>query len=97
MRDFLTAHPRFHLHFTPASASWLNAVETWFGQLERRVPRRGSFTSVSALRDEIRRFIAAHNMHAAKPFRWTKSAGAILDAVDGAREALRQETSRTDH
>ena len=97
IRDFLTAHPRFHLHFTPTSASWLNAVETWFGQLERRALRRGRFTSVTELRDEIRRFIEAHNMHSAKPFRWTKSAGAILDAVDRAREALRQETSRTDH
>ena len=46
IRDFLAAHPRFHLHFTPTSASWLNAVETWFGQLERRALRRGVFTSV---------------------------------------------------
>ena len=39
IRDVLAAHPRFHLHFTPTSASWLNAVETWFGQLERRALR----------------------------------------------------------
>ena len=62
IRDFLAAHPRFHLHFTLTSASWLNAVETWFGQLERRALRRGVFTSVSELRDEIRRFIETHNM-----------------------------------
>ena len=97
IRDFLAAHPRFHLHFTPTSASWLNAVETWFGQLERRALRRGVFTSVSELRDEIRRFIETHNMHAAKPFRWTKAASAILDAVERARQSLRQETSRTGH
>ena len=97
IRDFLAAHPRFHLHVTPTSASWLNAVETWFGQLERRALRRGVFTSVSDLRDEIRRFIETHNMHSAKPFRWTKSASAILDAVERARQSLRQETSRTGH
>ena len=50
IRDFLAAHPRFHLHFTPTSASWLNAGETWFGQLERRALRRGVFTGVSELR-----------------------------------------------
>ena len=97
IRDFLAAHPRFHLHFTPTSASWLNAVETWFGQLERRALRRGVFTSVTELRETIHRFIDAHNTHAAKPFRWTKSAHAILDAVDRARETLRIETSRTAH
>ena len=97
IRDVLAAHPRFHLHVTPTSASWLNAVETWFGQLERRALRRGVFTSVTELREEIRRFIEAHNTHAAKPFRWTKSAGAILDAVERARETLSKETSRTGH
>ena len=97
IRDFLAAHPRFHLHFTPTSASWLNAVETWFGQLERRALRRGIFTSVTELREAIRRFIETHNTHAAKPFRWTKSAHTILDAVDRAREALRKVTSRTGH
>ena len=66
IRDFLAAHPRFHLHFTPTSASWFNAVETWFGQLERRALRRGVFTSVTELREEIRRFTEAHNTHAAK-------------------------------
>jgi len=97
IRDFLAAHPRFHLHFTPTSASWLNAVETWFGQLERRALRRGVFTSVTELRETIRAFIDSHNTHAAKPFRWTKSAQTILDAVSRAREALSKETSHTGH
>ena len=97
IRDFLAAHPRFHLHVTPTSASWLNAVETWFGQLERRALRRGVFTGVSELREEIRRFIETHNLHAAKPFRWAKSASAIPDVVERARETLPQETSRTGH
>ena len=87
IQRFLKAHPRFHFHFTPTSASWLNAVETWFSQLERRAIYRGVFTSVRELREEIRRYIATHNRHAAKPFQWTKSAQAILAAVDKARAA----------
>src|SRR5438093_13205831 len=86
---WLAAHPRFTLHFTPTSASWLNAVEGWFAQLERRAVRRGSFTSVSDLRAELRRFIAAHNKYAAKPFVWTKPADVILDSVARASRAMR--------
>lgn len=85
VRSFLADHPRFHFHFTPTSASWLNAVETWFSQLERRAIHRGIFTSVRELRREIRRYIETHNQHTAKPFKWTKAAQAILDAVDKAR------------
>ena len=90
-------HPRIHLHFRPTSGSWLNVVKTWFGQLERRALRRGVFTSVTELRKEIRQFIEAHNMHAAKPLRWTESASAILDAVERARGTLNKETSGTGH
>src|SRR2546426_9983798 len=86
---WLAAHPRFTLHFTPTSASWLNAVEGWFAQLERRAVRRGSFTSVSDLRAELRRFIAAHNKYAAKPFVWAKPAGVIIDSVGRAARAMR--------
>ena len=86
---WLAAHPRFTLHFTPTSASWLNAVEGWFAQLERRAVRRGSFTSVSELRSELRRFIAAHNKYAAKPFVWTKPADVILNSVARAARAMR--------
>ena len=87
IHSFLENHPRFHFHFTPTSVSWLNAVETWFSQLERRAIHRGIFTSVSELRQEIRSFIETHNQHNAKPFKWNKSAHAILDAVDRARAA----------
>lgn len=97
IQDFLDTHPRFQFHFTPTSASWLNAVETWFGQLERRALRRGVFTSVADLRDALRRFIATHNKHSAKPFAWTKSAQSILDAVERARATMCKETSRTAH
>ena len=82
---------------TPTSASWLNAVETWFGQLERRALRRGVFTSVTELREAIRRFIETHKTHAAKPFRWTMSVQTILDPVDRPRETMRKETARMEH
>jgi len=82
VKQWLEAHPRFHLHFTPTSASWLNAVERWFGQLERRCLYRGVFTSVKELQVELRRFIKAHNAESAKPFVWTKNAHTIIDAVD---------------
>lgn len=87
VKAFLDGHPRFHLHFTPTSASWLNAVENWFSQLERRSLYRGVFTSVQALRQELRRYIQAHNKHSAKPFIWTKSAEAILESVHRAKQA----------
>jgi len=88
VKAWLKKHPRFKLHFTPTSASWLNAVEGWFAQLERRALYRGAFSSVRHLRDEIRRFIKVHNDSLAKPFRWTKSAKSILDKVDRARISL---------
>jgi transposase len=89
---WLEAHPRFHLHFTPTSASWLNAVESWFSQLERRAVRRGVFISVQALRDELRRFIEAHNKYSAKPFVWTKPAHAILGSVARAKASRINQT-----
>ena len=98
VREWLDAHPRFHLHFTPTSASWLNAVEGWFGQLERRALYRGVFSSVKALREEIQRYIRVHNAKVAKPLRWTKSAASILDAVDRAKQsALMERTNQTGH
>lgn len=87
VQRFVEKNPRFHFHFTPTSASWLNAVETWFSQLARRAIHRGVFTSVQDLREEIRRYIKTHNEHSAKPFRWTKSAQVILDAVAKAQAA----------
>jgi len=88
VKAWLAAHPRFKLHFTPTSASWLNAVERWFAQLERRALHRGVFGSVQELRDAIRKFIAAHNAYGAKPFQWTKSAETILDKVERAKSSI---------
>ena len=83
---WLGKHPRFNLHFTPTSASWLNAVEGWFSQLERRAIHRGIFTSVKELRNEIHRFIKVHNAESAKPFKWTKSAAVIIESVQRAKD-----------
>jgi len=93
VRTWLEGHPRFKLHFTPTSASWLNAVEGWFGQLERRALYRGVFSSVKELREEIQRFIRVHSAKTAKPLRWTKSAASILEAVKRAQQSALQEAS----
>ncbi len=85
IQRWLARRPRFRLHFTPTSASWLNAVESWFSQLTERAIKRNAFTCVQALRNEIRRYIKVHNQEMAKPFRWTKSAASILDKVDRVR------------
>jgi transposase len=82
VNEWLANHPRFHFHFTPTSASWLNAVEQWFGKFEQRSLYRGVFTSADELTDDIYRHIKAHNEHSAKAFKWTKSADAILASVD---------------
>jgi hypothetical protein len=63
----LLRHPRFHLHFTPTYASWLNLVERFFGMLTEQALRRGSHTSVAARRDAILAYVAAHN-DKGKPF-----------------------------
>lgn len=88
IRNWVASHPRVHLHFTPTSSSWLNAVEGWFAQLERRALYRGVFTSVSELKAELERFIKVHNAESAKPFKWTKPASHILASVARAKNAL---------
>lgn len=88
VKKWLAKHPRIILHFTPTSASWLNAVEGWFAQLERRAIYRGAFNSVKELEDEIYRFIRVHNTASAKPFKWTKSAKSIIESVQRARESV---------
>lgn len=61
VKDFLTAHPRVHLHFTPTYSSWLNQVELWFGKIERDVIARRVFTSVSELKRKLMRYIRQYN------------------------------------
>src|SRR4051795_8440500 len=77
VRQWLADHPRWIFHFTPTSASWINAVEGFFSAITRRRIRRGVFTSVADLQDAIRRYIRLHNRDP-KPFVWTKPADGIL-------------------
>ena len=88
VREWVDSRPRIHIHFTPTSSSWLNAVEGWFSQLERRALYRGVFTSVPELKAELERFIKIHNKESAKPFKWTKPASHILAAVGRAKKSL---------
>jgi transposase len=92
VHDWLVKRPRFHLHFTPTSASWLNLVECWFAVLSRRRLGRGTFTSTQDLEDAIHAYIAATNA-APKPFVWTKTADQILASVG----RFCQRISNSDH
>ena len=80
VRQWLQKRPRYHLHFTPTHASWLNQVERWFALLTQRQIKRGSHRSVQDLEAAIREFIAAHNQQPT-PFHWTKSADQILASI----------------
>jgi len=84
---WLQRHRRFTFHFTPTSCSWANAVEGLFAKLTRHRLKRGVFTSIVELQAAISRFIAETN-DMPKPFVWTKSADAILAAVQRGRQAL---------
>lgn len=77
VRAWLDRRPRFHIHFTPTSASWLNLVEVWFGIIQKQAIRRGVFTSVKDLNAKIRQFITGWNDRK-HPFVWTKTPEQIL-------------------
>lgn len=77
---WLAKRPRFHLHFTPTSSSWLNLVERWFALLTDRQIRRASHRSTLALENSIKQYIQFTNENP-KPFVWTKSADDILDSI----------------
>jgi transposase len=87
VKRWLKAHPRFNLHFTPTSASWLNMVERFFGLITEDRIRRGVFKSVAELETAIMDYLDQHNADP-KPFVWTKSAGEILEKVARAKQAL---------
>jgi transposase len=70
VRQFLSAHPNVHLHFTPTYSSWLNQVEIWFSKIERDVIARGIFTSVADLARKLMRYIRHHN-RSAQPIKWS--------------------------
>lgn len=80
VQRWLLAHPRFHLHFTPTGASWLNLVERWFAELTNKKLRRGAHRSVRELNTDIRNWIEHWNENP-RPYVWTKTAEQILDSL----------------
>lgn len=80
IKKWLAKHPRFHLHFTPTGASWLNQIERFFGLITSQRIRRGSFQSVKELEKAILDYIAGHNKNP-KPFIWTKTADEIFEKI----------------
>ena len=87
VQRWLARHPRFHVHYTPTSASWLNMVERFFRDITTKRIRRGVFHSVDELIAAIEQYIEAHNRKP-KPFIWTASASDILENVKRGRKTL---------
>ncbi len=87
VRKWLAARPRFKLHFTPTSASWLNLVESWFSKLTQQRLRRGVFCSVQELVAAIQDYLTQHNADP-KPFVWSTTVEAILDKVNKCKVIL---------
>lgn len=87
VKAWLEKHPRFHLHFTPTSASWLNQVERFFALITQQRIRRGAFTSVLDLESAIMDYLEHHNADP-KPLIWTAPASTILEKVARAKHAL---------
>jgi transposase len=87
VKAWMVEHPRFHFHFTPTGASWLNLVERFFAEITRKRIRRGTFRSVPALVAAIRAYVREHNKHP-RPFIWTTSAAAILRKIKHCKQAL---------
>jgi transposase len=82
VKRWLAAHPRFHLHFTPTGASWINLVERWLAELSARKLRRGTHRTVTELNNDIEGWVERWNKDP-KPYVWVKSADEILDALAG--------------
>jgi transposase len=80
VKRWFVRHPRFHPHFTPTSASWINQVERWFAELTRKQLRRGTHRSTRDLEQAIRHYLATYNLNP-RPFVWTKSADQILQSI----------------
>lgn len=92
IQRWLAKRPRFHLHFTPTSSSWLNLVERWFGLLTEKQIRRGSHRGTKQLEQAIRHYLTVYNEDP-KPFMWTKTADQILQTL----KAFCQRTSTSGH
>ena len=92
MIRWFARHPRYHLHFTPTSGSWVNQVERWFAEITDKRIRRGSFTSVQSLEKAIRDYLD-HNNQNPKPFAWNADADLILGKI----QRLSQRISNSAH
>jgi putative transposase len=80
VKRWLAAHPRYHVHYTPTYASWLNQVEIWFNIITQKAIRRGTFRSVKDLVSKIDQFVNHYNKET-KPFVWTATADSILEII----------------
>ena len=87
VKAWLAKHPRFHLHFTPTSASWLNLIERWFREITQNRIRRGVFRSVADLVAAIEDYLACHNEDP-KPFIWTATVEKILEKVSKCKSIM---------
>jgi transposase len=97
IKKWLASHPRFQLHFTPTSGSWLNLVERWFGELTNRKLRRSTHRSVKELETDVEAWIETWNDDP-KPFVWTKTADEILDSLANyCTQILTTRTSNSGH
>ena len=92
VKRWFAARPRFHVHYTPTYASWLNQVEIWFNRITQQAIRRGTFRSVKELVEKIDRYVQSSNAHA-QPFVWTATADSILAKV----QRLCERISGTEH
>jgi len=92
---WLERRPRFRLHFTPTSSSWLNLIERFFAELTEQVIRRGSFTSVNELTSDIMSYITERNLNP-RPYVWKAEGEEILRKIQSARKTLAAERIR-DH
>ncbi len=90
VKKWLAKHPRFHVHFTPTSSSWLNLVERFFGELTHDVIRDGSFGSVKDLIRDIETYLTQRNLNP-KPYRWKAKGEEILRKIKRAKDALRSQ------
>jgi transposase len=85
VKKWLAARPRYHVHFTPTSSSWLNQIERWFAEITRKRIRRGTFRSVRELTKSIHEYIRIYNTNP-RPFRWVASASRIIRKVNKYRQ-----------
>jgi len=92
VKKWFLKHPRYYIHFTPTSASWLNMVERFFAELTNKKIRRGTFRSTSQLKKSIMNYLDHHNQNS-KPFEWIATADQILSKV----QSFCERTSRTEH